>query len=100
MLQSLIERFRLSLTKWMACLHLRIETPLMYLTKAQTWALTLSLGGPALVDIVLEDTHTCYAGERGVRHDWGHGCGECPACELRARGWREWEAAGRPALAS
>ena len=75
-----------------------IDTPLMRLTKAQTWALTLGLGGQALVDIVLEDTHTCYAGERGVRHAWGHGCGVCPACELRARGWREWEAAGRPAL--
>jgi 7-cyano-7-deazaguanine synthase len=77
-----------------------IDTPLMRLTKAQTWALTLGLGGPALVDIVLEDTHTCYAGERGAWHDWGHGCGVCPACELRARGWREWEAAGRPALAA
>jgi 7-cyano-7-deazaguanine synthase len=77
-----------------------IDTPLMRLTKAQTWALTLGLGGPALVDIVLEDTHTCYAGERGAWHDWGHGCGVCPACELRSRGWREWEAAGRPALAA
>lgn len=77
-----------------------IDTPLMRLTKAETWALTLGLGGPALVDIVLEDTHTCYAGERGERHPWGHGCGACPACELRARGWREWEAAGRPALSA
>lgn len=76
-----------------------IDTPLMRLTKAQTWALTFSLGGPALVDIVLEDTHTCYAGERGERHDWGYGCGACPACELRARGWRDWRAAGRPAPA-
>lgn len=77
-----------------------IETPLMRLTKAETWALTLGLGGQALVDIVLEDTHTCYAGERGEHHPWGRGCGACPACELRARGWGEWEAAGRPALAS
>lgn len=77
-----------------------IDTPLMRLTKAETWALTLGLGGPTLVDIVLEDTHTCYAGERGERHPWGHGCGACPACELRARGWREWEAAGRPALSA
>lgn len=76
-----------------------IDTPLMRLTKAQTWALTFGLGGPALIDIVLEDTHTCYAGERGERHDWGYGCGACPACELRARGWRDWRAAGRPALA-
>jgi 7-cyano-7-deazaguanine synthase len=52
------------------------------------------------VDITLEDTHTCYAGERGVRHDWGHGCGACPACDLRARGWREWDAAGRPVLSA
>ena len=77
-----------------------IDTPLMRLTKAQTWGLTLGLGGETLVEIVLEDTHTCYAGERGVRHDWGHGCGACPACDLRARGWREWEAAGRPALSA
>ena len=75
-----------------------IDTPLMHLTKAQTWALTLALGGEALVEIALEDTHTCYAGERGERHEWGYGCGACPACDLRARGWREWEAAGRPAL--
>ena len=75
-----------------------IDTPLMRLTKAQTWALAFGLGGQALVDITLEDTHTCYAGDRGVRHDWGHGCGVCPACDLRARGWREWGAAGRPAL--
>jgi len=72
----------------------------MRLTKAQTWALAYELGGQALVDITLEDTHTCYAGERGVRHDWGHGCGACPACDLRARGWREWDAAGRPVLSA
>lgn len=77
-----------------------IDTPLMRLTKAQTWALALRLGGPALVEITLEDTHTCYVGERGERHAWGHGCGACPACDLRARGWREWEAAGRPALSA
>ncbi|MFN9032433.1 MAG: 7-cyano-7-deazaguanine synthase QueC [Alphaproteobacteria bacterium] len=77
-----------------------IDTPLMRLTKAQTWALAYELGGQALVDITLEDTHTCYAGERGVRHDWGHGCGACPACDLRARGWRDWDAAGRPVLSA
>ena len=66
-----------------------LDTPLMDLTKAQTWDLALQLGGPALVEIILEETHTCYRGERGVRHDWGYGCGTCPACELRARGWRE-----------
>ncbi|MBC6981167.1 7-cyano-7-deazaguanine synthase QueC [Caulobacter sp. 17J80-11] len=70
----------------------RIETPLMWLTKAQTWALTEELGGRALVDLVLEDTHTCYLGERGERRAWGYGCGTCPACELRAKGHAEWAA--------
>ncbi|MED5621603.1 7-cyano-7-deazaguanine synthase QueC [Ideonella sp. BN130291] len=65
---------------------LTLETPLMFLTKAQTWALTDSLGGPALNDLIVEHTHTCYLGERGQRHAWGHGCGRCPACELRRRG--------------
>ncbi len=69
-----------------------IETPLMWLTKAQTWALTHQIGGDALVDLVLEDTHTCYRGERGSRHAWGYGCGDCPACELRAKGFAEWSA--------
>jgi len=69
-----------------------VETPLMRLTKADTWALTEELGGEALVDLVLEDTHTCYLGERGVRHAWGYGCGTCPACELRARGFERWRA--------
>jgi 7-cyano-7-deazaguanine synthase len=74
----------------------RIETPLMALTKAQTWALAKGLGGEALIDLTVTDTHTCYRGMRGVLHAWGHGCGDCPACELREKGWREWEAAGRP----
>jgi len=76
----------------------RIETPLMSLTKTQTWALAKGLGGGPLVDLIVTDSHTCYRGERGKLHPWGHGCGECPACELREKGWREWEAAGRPAL--
>jgi 7-cyano-7-deazaguanine synthase len=71
-----------------------IETPLMRLTKAQTWALADELGGQPLVDLIVEESHTCYLGERGVRRPWGYGCGGCPACELRARGWREWRAAG------
>jgi 7-cyano-7-deazaguanine synthase len=75
----------------------RIETPLMRLTKAQTWALAMGLGGEALVAITLKDSHTCYLGDR-TPHDWGNGCGTCPACELRARGFAEWTAAGRPAL--
>ena len=70
-----------------------LDTPLMWLTKAQTWALAHALGGDALIGLILEDSHTCYLGERGVRHDWGYGCGACPACELRARGWAEWRAA-------
>jgi 7-cyano-7-deazaguanine synthase len=76
-----------------------IVTPLMALTKAQTWALAMGLGGDALVDIIIRHSHTCYLGAREPRHDWGAGCGACPACELRARGWAEWVAQGRPALA-
>jgi 7-cyano-7-deazaguanine synthase len=76
-----------------------IETPLKRLTKAQTWALAQGLGGEALTELILEDSHTCYLGDRGDRHAWGYGCGTCPACALRARGFAEWQAAGRPALA-
>ncbi|WP_395674517.1 7-cyano-7-deazaguanine synthase, partial [Phenylobacterium sp.] len=75
-----------------------IETPLMRLTKADTWALAQGLGGQTLVDLILEDSHTCYLGERDVRHPWGYGCGTCPACELRARGYDGWLAEGRPAI--
>ncbi len=74
-----------------------IATPLMALTKAETWALAKGLGGGALVEIVVQRSHTCYRGARQPSHDWGHGCGDCAACELRARGWAEWVAAGRPA---
>jgi 7-cyano-7-deazaguanine synthase len=69
-----------------------VETPLMFITKAQTWALTESLGGAELNDLVIEETHTCYLGERKIRHAWGWGCGSCPACELRARGYDEYMA--------
>jgi 7-cyano-7-deazaguanine synthase len=69
-----------------------IETPLMWLTKADTWALAEGLGGDILVDLIVEETHSCYRGERGVRHDWGYGCGACPACELRAKGFAAWQA--------
>ena len=68
-----------------------IETPLMWLTKAETWTLAERLGGDALVDLIVEETHTCYRGERGERHDWGYGCGTCPACDLRARGFTAWQ---------
>ena len=71
----------------------RIATPLMYIDKAETWAMAERLGGQALVDLVTEETHTCYLGDRTHRHDWGYGCGTCPACELRASGWQRWRAA-------
>jgi 7-cyano-7-deazaguanine synthase len=67
-----------------------IATPLMFVDKAATWAMAYSLGGDDLIDIIVEDTHTCYMGDRTNRHDWGYGCGICPACELRAKGWQQW----------
>ncbi len=67
-----------------------VETPLMHLTKAQTWALAHDLGGDALVELILEHSHTCYEGDRSQRRDWGYGCGACPACDLRAKGWADW----------
>ena len=67
-----------------------IETPLMYIDKAGTWALAHELGGDALVDLIVEDTHTCYLGDRTHRHAWGYRCGTCPACDLRANGWAQW----------
>ena len=74
-----------------------IETPLMRLTKAETWGLAKRLGGERLVELIVKDSHTCYLNER-TPHDWGGGCGHCPACELRAKGWTEWVAGGRAAL--
>jgi 7-cyano-7-deazaguanine synthase len=76
-----------------------VLTPLMRLTKAQTWALAKGLGGEPLVEIIARDSHSCYLGQRTPVHDWGAGCGACPACELRERGWAEWVEAGRPAQA-
>jgi 7-cyano-7-deazaguanine synthase len=70
---------------------MRIETPLMWLDKAATWQLAADLGGAALVELIVEATHTCYLGERGRRFEWGYGCGTCPACELRARGFERWK---------
>jgi 7-cyano-7-deazaguanine synthase len=64
-----------------------IHTPLMWIDKAQTWALADKLGGAALIDLIREETHTCYNGDRTHHHDWGFGCGTCPACELRAQGY-------------
>ncbi len=70
--------------------RLLIETPLMWIDKAATWALARQLGGQPLVDLIVEHTHTCYQGDRKHRHAWGYGCGSCPACELRARGWERF----------
>ncbi|RQO34787.1 7-cyano-7-deazaguanine synthase QueC [Herminiimonas sp. KBW02] len=67
--------------------RLKLETPLMWIDKAETWQLAQDLGGNTLVDLIRAGTHTCYLGERGALHDWGYGCGKCPACELRARGY-------------
>jgi 7-cyano-7-deazaguanine synthase len=70
-----------------------IETPLMWIDKAATWALADKLGGAPLVELIVEDTHTCYLGIRSRRHPWGYGCGHCPACDLRAKGFEKWQAA-------
>ena len=70
-----------------------IETPLMWIDKASTWELTEELGGVPLVELIVEDSHTCYLGIRSRRHPWGYGCGHCPACTLRAKGWDAWQAA-------
>ena len=70
-----------------------IETPLMWIDKAATWTLAHTLGGAPLVDLIVEHSHTCYLGERRQRHAWGYGCGQCPACQLRAQGFARFTAA-------
>ena len=70
----------------------KLETPLMNVSKAGAWKLAHDLGGQSLIDIILEDTHTCYLGVRGQRYDWGYGCNRCPACDLRAKGWQHYTA--------
>ncbi len=72
---------------------LTLETPLMWIDKADTWALTHALGGDALVELVRLESHSCYLGQRDQLHAWGYGCGACPACDLRARGWAQWQGA-------
>ncbi len=67
-----------------------IDTPLMWIDKAATWRMAESLGGQALVDLIVEHTHTCYLGDREHRHAWGYGCGACPACDLRQRGYMQF----------
>ena len=71
-----------------------IETPLMWIDKADTWRLAQKLGGQPLVDLIVEHTHTCYLGDRSHRQDWGYGCGTCPACDLRAKGFARFVQAG------
>ena len=73
--------------------RLVIATPLMWRDKRATWALAEELGGQPLVDLIVEDTHSCYRGERAQRHEWGYGCAACPACELREKGWRGYKSA-------
>jgi 7-cyano-7-deazaguanine synthase len=68
-----------------------IETPLMWIDKAGTWELAHTLGGDALVQLIVESTHTCYLGDRTTQHAWGFGCGTCPACDLRGKGWNAWK---------
>ncbi len=68
-----------------------IETPLMWIDKAATWQMAQALGGQALIELIIEDSHTCYLGHRGERHAWGYGCNKCPACDLRRRGYEKWK---------
>ena len=70
-----------------------IHTPLMWIDKAATFALAHEIGGDPLIELLLDQTHTCYLGDRRHRHAWGFGCGECPACRLRADGYTKWKAA-------
>jgi 7-cyano-7-deazaguanine synthase len=70
--------------------EVRIHTPLMFIDKAATWRMAHEMGGERLVDLIVEETVTCYEGDRTHRHDWGYGCGACPACDLRAKGFRAY----------
>jgi 7-cyano-7-deazaguanine synthase len=76
--------------------RLVVHTPLMWLDKAATWGLAGDLGGPTLIQLIVDETHTCYRGVREPRRDWGRGCGDCPACRLRQDGWRRFRAAAGP----
>jgi len=69
-----------------------LETPLMHLDKKGIWALAHELGGEPLVQLIVKESHTCYRGDREHFHPWGYGCGDCPACDLRARGYEQWRA--------
>lgn len=84
-----IKALQVALNLGMDC-RLVLHTPLMWIDKAATWSLAEHLGGGELVDMINQETHTCYIGERGTRHAWGYGCGTCPACRLRADGWTRY----------
>ena len=86
-IQSTARSLSLGLAK-----DIRIHTPLMFIDKAASWDLARELGGARLVDLIVEETVTCYHGDRDHRHDWGYGCGACPACELRAAGYAKFKA--------
>jgi 7-cyano-7-deazaguanine synthase len=73
--------------------EVNIHTPLMFIDKAETWRMAWELGGTALVELIVEESVTCYEGDRAHRHDWGYGCGVCPACDLRAKGFEKFKAA-------
>jgi 7-cyano-7-deazaguanine synthase len=81
-----IKALQVALNLWLAD-RLVLHTPLMWLDKSQTWSEAERLGGPLFLEMITEETHTCYVGDRQHRHAWGFGCGGCPACELRAKGW-------------
>jgi 7-cyano-7-deazaguanine synthase len=68
-----------------------LHTPLMHIDKAETWRLAHDIGGDTFVDVIVEESHTCYRGDRRQRHAWGYGCGTCPACELRASGFERFQ---------
>ncbi|MCG0995698.1 7-cyano-7-deazaguanine synthase QueC [Acetobacter indonesiensis] len=69
-----------------------LHTPLMWINKAETWALAEKIGGEKLLTLINQESHTCYLGDRNTIHPWGHGCGKCPACDLRRTGWEEYQA--------
>lgn len=73
--------------------HFVLHTPLMWKDKSHTWQLAERLGGAPLVELIRTRTHSCYLGDREQDHEWGRGCGTCPACELRARGWEQYRRA-------
>ncbi len=75
-----------------------LHTPLMWIDKAETWEMAKDLGGDELVELIVQDTHTCYRGDRRTLHSWGYGCNNCPACELRAAGWSSFVDGARPKM--